>query len=285
MHPFRRSSEALLHPDETKPAGPALSLLTSVWVRRRSGLLHGPHGETLVILGRPTNHDGLIRMVEGMYSGGLVFRDGPRLERPGHASLAPHLYEAGRRVADQSALVSESHRVLIDAPGAHASARFPLRPGTRALLLRRRGVQGVPLAAFLARYPADRPDIIEDLSVLMALGLLRYRRQEGLVTTNATDAEAQPPPRKRTDMLARRLRRDLDRMEGADDWHVLGVKPMMSDAVIERACDKMLGRYGHLVADASIPPIARDLARLLHHRVSNAVARIRPHAQSSEATP
>ena len=288
-HPFRKSSDGLIHPDGALPRAPALALLTSVWVRRLSGILHGPNGEALVILGRPTDHEGLIRMVEGLYSEGLVFRQGPRLERPGHASIGPHLYEAGSRLADQAQVVARAHHVLADAPGAHAAARLPIRPGTRALMMRRRESPNVPLSTLLARFPVDRDEIIEDLSVMIALGLFRLRG-EARVGHTTTRHQSQPPPRRRTDVLARRLRRDLDRMEGADDWTVVGVTPMMSDRVIDRACAKMLGRYGHLVADASIPNEARDLARILHHRVSSAVARIRPREpepqlQSREARP
>ncbi len=284
-HPFRKSSDALIHPDGLEPNGPALSLLASVWIRRRSGILHGPHAEALVILGRPADTDGLICMVEGLYNDGMVFREGPRLERPGHYSLGPHIYEAGRRLADQSAIVARAHHVLTDAPGAPAAQRLPLRPTTRALMMRRRATPNVPLSSLLAMFPVDRDTVIEDLSVLLALGLFRFRAGVRPASPRITVPDAMPPPRKRTDLLARRLRRDLDRFDGADDWRIVGVNPMMSDEAISRACSKMLGRYGHLVADASVPNDARDLARILHQRVSSAVARIRPRTTQRRASP
>lgn len=283
-HPFRSSSDGLIHPDDAEPRVPALALLTSVWIRRRSGILLGPNGEAMVILGRPLNHQGLIIMVEGLYSEGVVFREGPRLERPGRESLGPHLYEAGRRLADQSSLMARAHLVLADAPGAHAAMRLPIRPGTRALMLRRRETPTVPLNTLLAATPVDRDEVIEDLSVMVALGLYRFRDARISSHRRRTGDESMPPPRKRTDVLARRLRRDLSRMDGVDDWTVVGVNPMMGDEAIDRACAKMLRRYGHLVSDASIPPDARDIARILHQRISSAVARIRPQRSSqSEA--
>ncbi|MCP4807858.1 MAG: hypothetical protein GY913_09990 [Proteobacteria bacterium] len=273
MHPFTKHSDALLHPEEMLPNAPALAVATAVWTRRQSGVLMGPVTDTLMIRGEPHRPEGVGDIVRALYTGSLVFRPGERTERPGINFLGPHLYEAGRRLADQPALRQQPDCFLVDAPGAEAARRLPLHPVTRAMLARR-PEGGASLRALFREVAVDQNRVFEDIAVLVALGLLqlddRSPRAEPAIE------ETPPPPRRARDILAHRLRRDWDRMQGNDDWGVVGVAPTMDERAIDRACDRMLRRYSGLVSDASLQPEARDLARLLHRRVGEAVARIRP---------
>ena len=277
MHPFTKHSDALLHPEGLQPNAPALAVVAAVWTRRQSGVLLGPVTDTVMIRGEPHRPEGVGDIVRALYTGTLVFRPGERNERPGIKFLGPHLYEAGRRLSDQAALRRQPDAYLVDAPGAEAARRLPLHPVTRALLARRPAT-GSPLRALFREVAVDQNRVFEDIAVLVALGLLQLddRRTVDLPEVEETP----PPPRRARDVLARRLRRDWDRMTGCDDWGVLGVAPTMDDRAIERACDRMLRRYSGLVSDASLQPDARDLARLLHRRVGEAVARIRPEASN-----
>lgn len=275
MHPFTKHSDALLHPEGQLPNAPALAVAVATWTRKQTGVMLGPVSDTVVLRGEPLTPEGLAQIVRAIYSGSLVFRARELGERPTAKLLGPHLYEAGRRLADQGLLLRHPTALLHDAPGIQAARRLPLHPVTRARLARR-PEGGTPIGPLLAGVAVDQAIVFQDLAVLLALGLLQLAIPV-VEAPEAPDPDPVAPPRRRArDVLARRLRRDWQRMESLDDWGVLGVTPAMDDAALDRACDRMLLRYSGLVSDANLEPEARDLARLLHRRVGEAAARIRP---------
>ena len=77
------------------------------------------------------------------------------------------------------------------------------------------------------------------------------------------------------DRAIQRLKREWAAIEKADDYTVVGVSRQMPAEVVQRACDRMLGRYSKLARDERLPEEAHALAARIHERVSDAVVRLR----------
>ncbi len=155
--------------------------------------------------------------------------------------------------------------------------------------------------------------IAEDLATLVTLGALRLRqpagggarpRRSSWSLKKGTRPESKPPPRrpppkakperavrrpseasrKKIQQLNARLLRELDLVNAADDWTVIGANARMPRENIERACERMTSRYAKLMDDDRLPGHVRDLAQEIHARVLLAVGRIQDGKAEAAST-
>jgi hypothetical protein len=169
---------------------------------------------------------------------------------------------------------------LVERPGARGIGRLPLADDTRAVLAQENSPRHT-LADLVASAKADPIVVASDISVLVVLGLHKLRRAASGGARPATRTVVKPTARdsgfnaRQGDRAVQRLKREWANIEHADDYTVVGVSRQMPEEVVQRACERMLGRYSRLAEDDRLPTEARELAGRIHTRVSDAVIRLR----------
>ena len=260
-----------------RPNRDSLRLIAKVWARRSTGTLTSPAGKAVLVQGEPKDQHALELTVAAMYAEQVSFT--PRdLFAGGSRPMGPALWEAAARRANVNGVRDRMDHALVERPGARGIGRLPLSADTRAVLNQENSPRHT-LADLVASAKVDPEVVASDVAVLIALGLHKLRRAAGGGARSSMPRK-QVPARERTvtvqdDRATQRLRREWANIQNADDYTVVGIGREMPEEVVQRACDRMLGRYSRLAADPRLPDEARELAKQIHRRVSDAVIRLR----------
>lgn len=267
-----------MHPPG-RPNRESLRLIAKVWARRGTGALLSPAGRAILVQGEPKDDHSLSLAVAAMYEEAVTFS--PRDLFAGGARLVgPELWLAASRRANLVGVRERMDHALVERPGAHGIGRLPLSDDTRAVLAQENSPRHT-LADLVASAKADPIVVASDISVLVVLGLHKLRRAASGGGRPAARAIVQTPVRdasfdsRQGDRAVQRLNREWANIEHADDYTVVGVSQQMPEEVVQRACERMLGRYSRLAEDERLPTEARELAGAIHQRVSDAVVRLR----------
>ena len=304
---FKDPAEADLHPAGGVADPDSLALVAKAWGAKKSGVIRCDHlpGRGLLLHGEPRDDDSLKFLVQVLYVGGARFVDGDAFAQRPKPRLAAHLWAAASGLAARSPMgEAQLSDILVDGPAIQSVGLFPLEPDTRKLLAVRHDPRE-DLGTLLDHSGLSLKAVASDLGTLLALGALRLRSSAGggarprraSWSLKKGRPPTPPPPRRpppraskvsklerartratpsrqKIEQLRTRLRRELGVVRDADDWTVVGANARMPREAIERACERMTGRYAKLMDDDRLPGDVRDLAQEIHARVLLAVGRI-----------
>lgn len=304
MSLFPSEAEAKLHPPGARADAESLAVVAKAWGRKRSGVLRSVYlpGRASLVGGEPSDDFALSYAVEAIYVGGVGFNEAEPLGsgRP-RARLAPHLWTAAGSLPRVQLSEAELRSTLVDGAGIGGVGLLPLSAQTRKLLAIRHDPRD-SLGRLLQMGQIQLGEVREDLSRLILLGALRLRAGAG---GGPQPRRPRPPPRPparqapervvaragrpravspaKLEKLRVRLQRELDVVEAADDWTVVGASASMGSEAVERACERMTRRYAKLMEDERLPGDLQDLAQAIHARVVLAVTRIQEGKAGSSA--
>lgn len=284
---FQSDEERRWHPTQAVADAETLQAVARAWAARQSGFLRTATERVVLLSGEPRDEVDLKNLVRILYNGGATLRPADSFGNRPPATLAPHLWHAAGTLAEAHRLDEGAlDATLVDGPTIVGVGRLPISNELRRLLAFRDDPRAT-LRRLLAEAATSLDAVADDLARVLALGALRLRRPKGggarprparrrrsRETSDAPRAQTASLGHRKIEQVRARLERELGLITDADDWTVVGVSPGMSQAAIERACERMTHRYARMMDDERLPPPVRDLAQEIHARVLLSVGRI-----------
>ena len=266
----------------------SLQALARVWMDGRSGKLEIGGEAVILSRGEPIDELHLQRVITGLYRGGQPsFTPSEVTAHQVPNTLGVEIWKAASKLADKTQMRGTAKRSVRPGTLFRRLSAFPMESETMQLLARvERSTVRVGDTVRLDK--PTRMRVLDDLARLRTLGVIQ------LGEASATPTAVTPPPKMRSRRrtadpepspsgrrssrkdpnLAGRLGRELENLQGMDDWTAVGCNPSMKPEAIERQCKRMVDRYGAIIRDRSQSEECRDLAREICDLVEAAAERI-----------
>lgn len=263
----------------------SLALVASVWASRQSGRSTYSDGGSLgLIRGELADRRALNQLALGLADPALGFEAG-RVRATGRTvEPARLLLDAAHHVANANIIDDALGWALVDGPAAEpALLRLPLSAATRTVL-DQRGQPPGPLGKVLRVTGTPLADVRDELSALLALGILQlrpYYRASGYEGPERRSRKRDDNVAFRHKTLLEQLQRTLQLYSRSDDWTIIGVPPDSPPHLIRRACQHARGRYASLLRDENMPDPVRTKARMVLRKVGEATDRLQPGVDAS----
>ncbi|MCP4807039.1 MAG: hypothetical protein GY913_26665 [Proteobacteria bacterium] len=248
--------------------------MSEIWSRGESGLLKFGEGRAVLVYGEPTTFEDLQAIVRAIYTGAAVtFTRAEVFSNPSAPSLARELWLAASRVTDRTALRGTAQSPILPGPLFPRRAAFSLHIDA-ARLLDQAHASRVRVGDTVRLDKPVRMQVLDQLAILKVLGVIKLGKAAPKRRSTRPEPQRRDVARARHDpKQLQRARRDLARLDGADDWVVVGCTPSMDRTDIETQCQRMLSRYEAAFNEARSDEV-REVAQEIYHRVSAAVKRI-----------
>lgn len=279
---------------ERRPNLHALTRLVAIWLGERSGTLTSPHGTALMAQGAPLDESSQQLVSRLLFdTSELDFTPGRARPHPDPDRFGQLLFQAAKAGADKRFVDHQRNRVLQAMPGTPRIQALSLHRDTRRLL--RDGLEK-PLGPTVANFRLDPDSVGPELDALLRLGLLGLGHRRARANKpeappprrmppapraprrSATDTRGHAPrasaPTSNIDalMVLKRLRRELERLQDADPWTVLGIPATQDAERIQQAADRMVRRYSEVAENPQLSDEIHRLARELVRKVEAAAA-------------
>ncbi len=295
-----------------EPVAEILVMLCEIWARGLSGVLRvrGRSDWALFAAGHPVDPLAKELALQALEQGQASFHPIEHSAVGTSKPITKHLWMAGDSLRDVEAARRATHQPLYLRNATLELKELPLRPETRWLLETHK--DGRPLRAHLDKEKVDLVDVLDDLARLAAMGLVtfgspaahsiapRERRKvtPPKITLPQPPVEAPAPaptavptprpakprgPKQPTRQVAafealatlKRLRKEVQRLETADAWTVLGIAPTQDQALVDRAARRMIVRYRDIARNPGYSDEVHRLARDVGGQVKRALGAVK----------
>jgi len=288
---------------EDQPDRYAVDVLARVWGLELTGLLRLDDGrEAPVVAGGTVSGDGTELVHEALDQGGLFFEPCEREGLSDAFSVGLALWDAALALASDDFLKRMGPRSLSRLPRYERAFLLPLDDEVARLV--DGATSPMPLERRLKLAGLSGEDSSDQLEALFLLGMVQFKKLKVRKGT-AKPANSQPQQtasvisgaptqagtaaagvgdmaRLHREMVAKRLRQDVERLEKADDWTVLAISPCYERERIQEAGDRMHSRYSKMAKESTIPEL-KSLAQKMTARVERAVHNLERMAEIVES--
>lgn len=281
--------------DTKRPNLHALTRLVAIWLGRRSGTLTTPSGSALMADGAPLD-DGSRQLISKVLfdNSELNFTPGRARQHPDPDRFGQLLFQAAKAGADPRFVERQKNRVLQAMPGTPRIQALNLHRDTRRLL---RDGMDLSLSEAVREFRLDAETLGIELDALMRLGLIGLSHRRHLPKKSplpppktapptptpagprreAIAARGQSPKKEQASnldalMVLKRLRREKERLAGADPWTVLGIAPTTDPERIQVAAQRMGERYRSLRENPELSDTIHEMAAEIERQVAKAAA-------------
>ena len=280
--------------DTKRPNLHALTRLVAIWLGRRSGTLSTPSGSALMADGAPLDDASrqLISKVLFDHSE-LDFTPGRARQHPDPDRFGQLLFQAAKAGADPRFVERQKNRIPQAMPGTPRIQALNLHRDTRRLL---QDGMDLSLSEAVQEFRLDAETLGIEMDALMRLGLIgishrRHRAKKAPPPPNraaptpkttgprreSTRARGQSPKQEQASnldalMVLKRLRREMERLEGADPWTILGIAPTTEPERIQQAAQRMGERYRALRENPELSETIHEMAAEIERKVAQAAA-------------
>ena len=258
---------------DAMPDTRALAGVGRAWATRRSVKLVGGPARGMLAAGEPAGKGGLDAVLRCVFEGFKGFKSYTPMG-PVPNQLGPHLWAAGARAMQPEKVYQWLDRPLIPrVPLHHVLTHLPLGQPAR-LFLHLDEPEKRPLGEALDWIKVETNEIAEDLALLASLGLMKLGEPSQKAPSAGAAMIQLNPARSQEKLLVQRLKKDLERLSGFDDWTLLGLSPGMDQATIERGCTRMALRYHGVAQDMGASDEVREVAGLLDQLIARTTERV-----------
>ncbi|HJN77446.1 MAG TPA: hypothetical protein QGF58_26210 [Myxococcota bacterium] len=278
------------------PAGKAsietLLGLARIWMDARTGLLQIGGETATLVRGEPLDIDDLQLIIDGLYRGGKpAFSETDHPSRGVTNRLGLEIWKAVSRIARKTQMRGTASCTIHPAGLFRRLSAFPMQPETVVLLARVESGR-VRVGDTVRLDKPTRMEVLEDLARLKMLGVIRLEKADERLANTRREARRKPSSEgvgggrsgARSDpRLGGRLSRELERIEGLDDWAAVGCNPSMAPGAIAAQCQRMIDRYSAIIKDRSQTADCRELARDIFDHVVASADRIQEGKARREA--
>ena len=295
--------------DTKRPNLHALTRLVAVWLGRRSGTLITSNGTALMADGAPLDDASRQLVSKVLFDHSeLNFTPGRARQHPDPDRFGQLLFQAAKAGADPRFVERQKNRVPQAMPGTPRIQALNLHRDTRRLL--RDGME-LSLSEAVREFRLDAETLGIELDALMRLGLIGISHRRHLpkktplptpttaapVPTpggprreNIASARGQSPKKEQAPnldalMVLKRLRREKERLEGADPWTVLGIAPTTDPERIQQAAQRMGERYRGLQQNPDLSDTIHEMAAEIEQKVAQAAANADIHDAEEDDSP
>jgi CheY-like chemotaxis protein len=278
---------------EGQPNRYALDVLARVWGQEKTGILRlGDGMEATVVGGGTLDGEGTELVHMALEEGDLTFEPSEQEGLADAFSVGLAIWEAAMHLASHDFMRRMGPRSLNRLPLYERAFLLPVGDDLARLI--DASNSPMPLERRLGLLAPDEPDLPAQLEALYLLGMVEFRKlkvrksaaRPGASASRAANSSviSHAPTQAGTgsggvgemarlhrEMVAKRLRQDVERLEKADDWTVLAISPDYDLQRIQEAGARMHSRYNKMALESTVPEL-KSLATQMTARVERATS-------------
>jgi len=289
---------------EGQPVRYALDVLARVWGQERTGLLTLTDGSQAAVVGGGTvDGDGTALVHRALAEGGLVFAPSDQDGLADTFSVGLAIWEAAKALASDDFMKRMGPRSLNRLPLYERAFLLPVGDDVARLI--DASTTPMPLDRRLGLLAHGDEHLPAELEALFLLGMVEFKKlkvRKTAIRPGASGLAKNGPvsvvsaaqtqvgggsggvgemARLHREMVAKRLRQDVERLERADDWTVLAISPGYELQRIQEAGARMHSRYSKMAQESTVPEL-KSLATKMTARVERATQNLESLCQAAQ---